>query len=117
MTITPRVVVKLFNKLKSQEIPYNLNFPHEDSAGTMAYCVAFNIKSAHLNANRLYFRRMDNHGWNLCDHNSDNHMIFDPNEIQNKTMDCYWCVDITPETAKEFLRQRNVYLQSKTQQL
>jgi broad specificity polyphosphatase/5'/3'-nucleotidase SurE len=112
MTITPKVVIKLFNKLKSQEILYNLNFPHSDSANTKAYCVAFNIKSVYTNANRLYFRRVDNHGWNLRDHNFDNHMIFDPNEIQNKTRNCYWCVKITPEVAKELLRQRKEYLKT-----
>lgn len=106
MTITPKLVVKLFNKLKSQEILYNLNFPHDDSTNTMAYCVAYSQKSAKINNNRLYFRRLDNRGWNLQDQNSDSHMIFDTKEVQYRQRDCYWAVRITPEVIREFLKQR-----------
>lgn len=113
MTITPRLVIKLFNRLKSQEILYNLNFPHLDSTNTTGYCIAYCIESFQITDNRLYFRRTDNNGWNLNSHNTKHHMIFDPKENQDPFRDCYWAIRITPEVVKEFLRQRKEYLKLK----
>lgn len=102
---------RLFNKLKSQNIEYDIDFPNDDQAHTHAYCVGYNIKSAQIINNRLYFRRIDNRGWNLLDHNADNHMIFDPKEFQDLYRYCYWAVRITPEVAKQLLQQRRKAIQ------
>jgi len=115
MTITPKVTIRLFNKLKSQNILYNLDFPHNDRSRCTAYCVAYSCESpTQINKyNKLYFRKTDNNGWNLRDRNSHGIMIFDPKENQNLDRNCYWAVNITPEVAKEFLRQRREYLKTK----
>jgi len=111
MTITPKLVIRLFNKLKSQEILYNLNFEHDDRIASSGYCVGYHLKNINNNLNnyRLYFRLIRGIGWNLLNNNKDNRIIFDPKEITNIFVNCYWAVTITPEVIKELLRQKKEY--------
>ena len=115
MTITPKLVIRLFNKLKSQEILYNLNFDHDDRTSSSGYCIGYSLKDIFgtRSNHRLYFRLIRRNGWNLSHGNGDNHIIFDPKEIQDIYAMHYWAVTITPEVIKELLRQKKEYLTQK----
>ena len=102
-TITPKILILLFRKLKSQTIPYDLSLlpnSSKDRASGESYCVGWRINSSH----RLVFRRVDDGGWSLPATKKD--ITFDPKENISNISNRYWNVQITPEIARELLRQR-----------
>jgi hypothetical protein len=108
MRLTPKVMAKLFNKLKRQTLSYDLkSLPKSsDRISSAAYCVGYR-----LNPNRLVFRKMQGGGWSFL--STTPNITFDSREdVSDKFKNCYWNVNITPEIANELLRQKRKHLKS-----